>query len=283
MSNNFDFHLHSTASDGSETVSELLESIKEANIQFFSLTDHDTLVGTLEMEKIVPDFIHFVRGIEFSCKTPYHKCHILGYDFNPEHPSLSHALDTLVQLRRKKLYYRVAFLEERFGIVLNEKEADWLFTQASPGKPHFGKIIVERGLAPDINSAIEKYIKPCKDENDRIDAQLAVQAILDSGGIPVWAHPLGGEGEKRLTKKEFYQQLDKLISHGIRGLECYYSRYTKEEIDFLVDQAQKHNLLISGGSDYHGKMKKNLHIGKLNAEDVDVDKEALTLYNYLSK
>ncbi len=283
MSNHFDFHLHSTASDGSETVPELLESIKEANIQFFSLTDHDTMVGTFEMEKIVPDSIHFIRGIEFSCKTPYHKCHILGYDFDPEHPAMSHALDALIQLRRKKLYYRVSFLEERFGIVLNEKEADWLFSQSSPGKPHFGKIIVERGLAPDIHSAIETYIKPCKDENDRIDAQIAVQAILESGGIPVWAHPLGGEGEKHLTEEEFHQQLETLIADGIRGLECFYSRYTQDEIAFLVDQAQKHNLLISGGSDYHGKMKSNLHIGKLNAEDVDVDKDALTLYNYLSK
>ena len=62
-----------------------------------------------------------------------------------------------------------------------------------------------------------------------------------------------------------------------------YSRYEQDDILFLTEQAAKHNLLVSGGSDYHGKNKPNLHIGKLNAEDMDVDKAALTLYNYLSK
>lgn len=65
---------------------------------------------------------------------------------------------------------------------------------------------------------------PCKFSTDRIDADIAIKAIIHAGGIPVWAHPLGGEGERRLTAEEFDTQLTALISYGIQGLECFYSR-----------------------------------------------------------
>lgn len=283
MANYIDLHLHSTASDGSDTISELLETVKDAKLCTFSVTDHDTMEGTLEMEQIVPKDLHFIRGIEFSCITPYQKCHILGYNFDPTDTVFLDALNRGIILRQEKLHRRIEFFRKQFGIELTQEESDWLFSIKSPGKPHFGKIFVDRGLAPDIRTAIEQYVKKCKDGNDRIDAATAISAILHAGGVPVWAHPLGGEGEKRLTREEFQLQLDTLITYGIRGMECYYSRYEQDDISFLVEQAKKHHLLISGGSDYHGQNKPNLHIGKLNAEDMDVDNTALTLYNYLSK
>ena len=283
MANYIDFHLHSNASDGSDTIPELLETVKESKLHTFSVTDHDTMEGTLEMEKLVPNDIHFIRGIEFSCITPHQKCHILGYNFDPVNAEFSNALNLGIKLRQEKLYRRLEFFKEEFNFELTKEEADWLFSIKSPGKPHFGSLFVNRGMAPDIRTAIEKYVKKCPDGNDRIEASIAIHAILSSGGIPVWAHPLGGEGEKRLSRDEFLVQLETLLSYGIRGMECYYSRYEQNDIDFLIEQAQKHSLLISGGSDYHGKNKPNLHLGKLNAEDVDIDKDSLTLYNYLSK
>lgn len=283
MANYIDLHLHSTASDGSDTIPELLEAVIDAKLCAFSVTDHDTMEGTLEMEQMIPEGIHFIRGIEFSCITTHQKCHILGYQFDPTDTVFLDALNLGINLRQEKLHRRIEFFRKQFGIELTSKEKDWLFSIKSPGKPHFGKIFVDRGLAPDIRTAIEHYVKKCPDENDRIEASIAIQSILHAGGVPIWAHPLGGEGEKRLTKEEFQLQLDTLISYGIRGLECHYSRYDQNDIAFLLEQAQKHNLLISGGSDYHGKVKKNLHIGKLNAEDMDVDNTAFTLYNYLSK
>lgn len=283
MANYIDLHLHSIASDGSDTITELLEAVKDAKLCTFSVTDHDTMEGTLEMEQIVPKDLHFIRGIEFSCITPYQKCHILGYNFDPTDTVFLDALNRGINLRQEKLHRRIEFFRKQFGIELTQEENDWLFSIKSPGKPHFGKIFVDRGLAPDIRTAIEQYVKKCKDGNDRIDASTAISAILHAGGVPVWAHPLGGEGEKRLTREEFQLQLDTLIAYGIHGMECYYSRYEQDDIDFLVNQAKKHHLLISGGSDYHGQNKPNLHIGKLNVEDMDVDNTALTLYNYLSK
>lgn len=283
MANYIDFHLHTKASDGSDSVLQLLETISHADILAFSVTDHDTMEGALEMENLVPDDIHYIRGIEFSCITPHQKCHILGYDFDPTDAAFLNALNLGIKLRQEKLYRRLDFFKEHFGFELTKEESDWLFSIKSPGKPHFGKLFVDRGMAPDIRTAIEQYVKKCPDGNDRIESSIAIQAILHAGGVPVWAHPLGGEGEKRLTRKDFCLQLEALISYGIRGMECFYSRYEQDDILFLTEQAAKHNLLVSGGSDYHGKNKPNLHIGKLNAEDMDVDKAVLTLNNYLSK
>lgn len=134
-----------------------------------------------------------------------------------------------------------------------------------------------RGLANSIDTAIQKFINPCRVPRDRIAAETAVKAILAAGGLPVWAHPLGGEGEKRLTEDQFLAQLETLLGYGIRGLECHYSRYSREDAAFLTAQADRHRLLISGGSDYHGTNKKDLLLGQLNTEGIawDVDTEAL--------
>lgn len=281
MNNKIDLHIHSTASDGADPIPQLLEKILKAELHTFAITDHDTITGSQLMETLVPKNLNFIRGIEFSCTTSYRKCHILGYNFDPAHASFQNALNLVKKLRREKVDLRIAFLENEFGIVLTENELASLNGEASPGKPNFGKIIVERGLAPDIRTAISKYVNPCKTPRSGIDSDIAVKAILNAGGIPVWAHPLGGEGERRLTKEEFETQLTELISNGIKGLECFYSRYTQDEIDFLIEQANIHNLFISGGSDYHGSNKTNINLGKLNTENLPINTEYLTLFHAL--
>ena len=278
MENIIDLHIHTTASDGADTVPALLEQIRTAGIRIFSVTDHDTIDSALEMEALVPDGLHYIRGIEFSCITPLKKCHILGYGFDPNDPVFREALEQGIRLRQEKLERRIAFWEDRFGIVLTPEEDRWLRSCRSPGKPHFGRIILKRGLAPNLRTAIRNYVNPCKLGNDRIDAAVAIDAIVHAGGIPVWAHPLGGEGEKRLTPAEFQAQLAHLTACGIRGLECHYSRYTRQEAAFLTEQALANGLLISGGSDYHGNNKPNLHLGKLSEEDDTVPLSALTIY-----
>ena len=103
----------------------------------------------------------------------------------------------------------------------------------------------------------------------------AVDAILAAGGFPVWAHPLGGEGEKRLTSEKFEALFAHLLACGIRGLECRYSRYGRAEREFLLDRASSAGLVPTGGSDYHGINKPDLKIGCLGTDDgefsVDTD------------
>ena len=152
-----------------------------------------------------------------------------------------------------------------------------LYSRNSPGKPHLGRILLDRGLAENLDEAIGKYLKKDAPGRDRIEAGTAVEAIIAAGGFPVWAHPLGGEGEKRLTPEKFEALLAHLLICGIRGLECRYSRYERSEIEFLLDSARAHGLTPTGGSDYHGVNKQGLELGNLSADGTDfaIDTEEL--------
>ena len=275
--NHIDLHLHSSASDGSDSIPELLRKVQSNGLSAFSVTDHDTIDGALEMQNLVPKGIQYIPGIEFTCITPHGKCHILGYRYDPNCPELQEVLAHGKLLRSRKLTRRLEIMEENFGIRLTEQEMSWLLSQKSPCKPHIANVLVKRGLFPDNKTAISEVLDHCEVPNSRIDAAEAIPAIRKAGGIPVWAHPLGGEGEDLLTEQAFKAQLACLRSAGIQGLECFYSRYSQENIDFLRKAAYENSLLISGGSDYHGKNKKNISIGKLNADCKDIPKEQLTI------
>ncbi|MBQ8239113.1 MAG: PHP domain-containing protein [Oscillospiraceae bacterium] len=275
-----DLHIHTTASDGSDTAAQVLAKAAARGVGILAITDHDTIDGAVSVTD-VPAGLRFIRGIEFSCAFPGGKCHILGYGYDPGDPVFLAALEEGRRLRQEKTQKRIAFLAERFGILLTEEEAAWLRRQKSPGKPHLGNILVKRGLAPDRDTAIRDYINPCRGGAGRIGAETAIRSILHAGGIPVWAHPLGGEGERRLTPAEFNARLAILMEYGIRGLECCYSRYDRPDTAFLLQQAAQHGLLVSGGSDYHGSNKVGIELGMLNADNTAVDSAALTVLQAL--
>lgn len=266
MTGNLDLHIHTTASDGSDSPAELARRL--GGLKLFSVTDHDTIDGALAMEPLVPAGIGYIRGVEFSCVFPGGKCHILGYGYDPANPVFRAALQEGAQLRQEKLRRRLAHLQERFGIAFNEEELHWLHSLSSPGKPHLGRLLLNRGLAPDLNSAIRTYLSGVPGR-DRIEAKTAIEAIRAAGGIAVWAHPLGGEGEKRLTRAEVEARLEILTGLGIQGLECRYSRYSNADEALLLGFARSHGLLVTGGSDYHGSNKKGIELGQLGAEHGD--------------
>jgi predicted metal-dependent phosphoesterase TrpH len=223
--------------------------------------------------------VRYIRGVEFSCVSPAGKCHILGYGFDPEHPAFRGALEEGRRLRLEKLDRRLEQLLRDHGIELTEAERTWLMSLGSPGKPHLGQIIRNRGLAPDLDGAIRGFIRDVPGR-DRIEAKMAIGAITAAGGFPVWAHPLGGEGEKRLTEEKFESLLETLLGYGLRGLECRYSRYGRKESEFLLDHAERLGLTPTGGSDYHGSNKKDIQLGQLGYNwTVDTEK----LYGIICK
>ena len=149
----------------------------------------------------------------------------------------------------------------------------------SVGKPHLANLIVKYGFVDSVKDAIKIHLSN-ESSDSRLDAEFAINAIKASGGIAIWAHPLGGESEKRLSADKFVKQLDVLIDAGIEGLECYYSRYTAKEAEFLVSKANEYGLLISGGSDYHGS-NKNIDIGELSADKAVVYRDNVTVLQRL--
>ncbi len=281
MANSIDLHIHTTASDGSDSSAQLLEELRKSGITTFSVTDHDTISGTLSMESMVPAGMRYIRGIEFSCITEAGKCHILGYNYDPQNPVFQAALAEGRELRMQNLVKRIQFVESTLDIRLTQEELAWLNSLESPGKPHLAQILLNRGFGATIDQAIQEYINPCKISRERISAETAVKAILQAGGIPVWAHPLGGKGEKRIPEEQFRRQLALLMGYGLKGLECFYSRYSPEEEDFLTETALAEGLLVSGGSDYHGSVKPGLPLGRLRDDDARIPPEHLTILNHL--
>ena len=152
-----------------------------------------------------------------------------------------------------------------------------MYARNSVVKTHFANILVDnRHLADNYIEAMDKFFEGCKTGNTKFNGQEAIDVIKKSGGIPVWAHPLGGEGEEHISEDLLLEQLEYMKKIGIKGLECYYSRYTQKEIEFLVNTAKSNNLYISGGSDYHGT-NKDIPIGKLNTDNYFVDPKELTI------
>ncbi|MBR6126359.1 PHP domain-containing protein [bacterium] len=272
----FDLHLHTSNSDGSDTAKELVSKIIEEGIDIFSVTDHDTTEGALETSKIVPKDKKFILGVELTCKTDDVKCHILGYGYNPNDDGLYKLIDKGKILRRQKLETRIEYLKKVWNIYLTQEELDWLYSRNSVVKTHFANILVSRGLAEDNVSAMAKYLDGCKTGNTRFDGREAISTLKNAGAIVVWAHPLGGEGEKHDTKEEFLPKLETMTDAGIQGLECYYSRYNMEEISFLIECANKYNLYITGGSDWHGT-NKTVPLGRLNCKNIFIDSSKINL------
>ena len=275
-----DLHIHSNFSDGTDSISELLAKILESRINIFALTDHDTITGALKIRELIPANIKFFHGIEFSCIANNGKCHILGLNYDENNKIFQEALNIGENLRHEKFFKRVKLLRDKFSITFTDKEIDSLLKIPSVGKPHLANLIVSKGLANNITEAIKNFIDNCKTGIDRISAELAIKAIIKSGGAAIWAHPLGGEGESELSHGKFINLLNELISYGINGLECYYSKYSLGKCESLAEIAREKNLFISGGSDYHGK-NKAIPLGKLNAENIFINPEKLTILNFL--
>lgn len=276
-----DLHVHSNNSDGSDSVENLVKEIKKANLEIFALTDHDTIAGCIEITKYIPENIKFIPSIELTCQTGDIKCHILGFNCNPADEKLNALIQKGKELRRKKLETRLDYIKNVLHIDLTNDELNWLYSRKSVVKTHLANLLVKRKMAKTNVDAMQKYLDGIKTGNTRFSIEEAIDAIVTSGGIPVWAHPLGGEGEKHIAHEKFMPRLEKMIAYGIKGLECYYSRYTLEEVKFLINCANSNNLLISGGSDYHGTNKENIQLAKLNVDSTPIDAENLTVLKYL--
>ena len=275
-----DLHIHSNFSDGSDSIEDLAKKIKLAGIKYFALTDHDTVAGCELMVSIIGTDVKFIPSVELTCKAGDIKCHILGYNCDYNNKTLLDLIEKGKQLRKHKLETRIKYLKEVWDIELTKEELNWLYSRKSVVKTHIANILVKRNLADDNVSAMKKYLDGCKSGDTRFSIEESIKTILDAGGIPVWAHPLGGEGEEHDSAEIFLPKLEKMINYGIQGLECYYSRYSQEEASFLARVAQEKNLLISGGSDYHGS-NKDIPIGKLSSDGKKINLENLTVLKKL--
>ena len=273
-----DLHLHTMASDGTDEDWKLIEKLRKAGIRTFSVTDHDTIGAVSGMEFWAPEDMMYIRGVEFSCLTEVRNCHILGYGFNKDVRAFGRMVEKANRQLMRIAEAHMEYIAKEFGIEISTEDKQEITTHfgLTMWKDRLAGNLVSLGYAETKDEAAEKYIKPCKTNHLRPDAREAIQAILAAGGIPVWAHPYGGAGKREMHGEEFEKQLQILLEAGLQGIECYYSAYNEEQVKSLLEVARRHNLWVSGGSDYHGE-NKDVALGTLNSYGKVVSEEELTI------
>ena len=256
--NRIDLHMHTTISDGTDTPEEILKHVKKTGLDLFSVTDHDAVRGC----EIISDLLRkndplFVPGVEFSSKDDRGKYHILGYDYDIQAKPIRQLVMKAHEYRMTKVFDRLDSLESVFGIRFPEEEVMKLLARNNPGKPHMGNLMVKYGYVETKEIAIEEYIDKLPVKSRYVRPEEAVQAILESGGIPVLAHPSFGSGSQMITGADMEERLQYLMDFGLQGVEAFYSRFTGDLVEELLAFAGKYNLYVTAGSDYHGKNKVN--------------------------
>ena len=268
-----DLHIHTVASDGTDTPEELLAKIRDAGICVFSITDHDGISSCTRMRELLGDTFGmpeipgadprstgqtdpiFLPGVEFSCEDEKGKYHILGYGYRTETGGVFRTVEDTHARRMRKLDARLDFIREQFGFVFSEEDLDKLHRLSNPGKPHIGNLMVQYGYAPSRNEAIKKYLNQFTTPDSHIRPEEAVSAILEDSGIPVLAHPIYGDGDQIILGEELDERVRRLKDFGLMGLECYYSGFVSKEEKTMLKLADKYDMLVTAGSDYHGRNK----------------------------
>lgn len=255
-----DLHVHSTASDGTNTPEELVNLAKEAGLSAFALTDHDTIDGLAAARTAAEAAgIEFVPGIELSTDYEGSEVHILGYYFDEKDPAFLKKLGEFVDSRDGRNEKMIRLLQkEGFDITMEALYAenpDSVITRA-----HVGRYLVDHGMVKDIPTVFEKYLGDncrCYVPREKIDPFEAVALIKLGGGVAFFAHPvLCHMNQDRL--KDF---ISKLKDCGLSGIEAIYSANSPGDERNLKQIAKEFDLLISGGSDYHGSNKPHLKLG----------------------
>ncbi|MBQ6622537.1 MAG: PHP domain-containing protein [Mogibacterium sp.] len=271
-----DLHIHTTISDGTDTPAELLGKVRAAGIRLFAITDHDAVRGCEEMIRLLAEqgeaetgekALRFLTGVEFSCKDLKGSYHILGYGYDPDAEPVRRLAAEAHEVRLRKLQGRLDRLRSRRGIEFAPEEVAALQALSNPGKPHIANLLVRRGYAATREEAIAMIGDLPEMRNLSFRPEQAVEAILQSGGIPVLAHPSYGNGSQHIYGTALAERVGRLTEMGLRGLEAYYSEFTPDLIRENLALADRFGLYVTAGSDYHGTNKK-IPLGKTHLAEV---------------
>lgn len=258
---NIDLHVHSTASDGSDSPRRVVELAAETGLDVIALTDHDTQEGVDEALTGARRMgIEVIPGVELSLQFDDGGMHLIVLWLQPGRGPLQDRLEGL-QHGRGARNERIVELLEDAGLPLTIEEVLEEARGGTVGRPHIAAVMMKRGYVPDIRTAFDLWLgagKPAYVGRDRLYPEEAISLARESGGVPVLAHPhtLG-----ITTASAMADVLDRLRHAGLIGLEAHYSTYRAHERAGYADLARRFDLLPSGGSDYHGNYKPGLSIG----------------------
>lgn len=261
-----DLHIHSTASDGTLSPSEILNLAEKLNLGAIAITDHDTVDGSKDaIQRGIPDSVKFLTGVEISASCPPSfdfpgSFHILGYSIGLDDPTLNQALDIL-QHARKDRNPRIIKRLNDMGMDISLSDVVHESGDGQIGRPHIARLLLKKGFAKSMEEVFERYLgngKPAYVDKYRMPCAHAIQTILDAGGLPVLAHPILLNIE---SDRLFEKLLGVLKEMGLKGLEVFYPEHSPERTAFYAKAAERYGLLLTGGTDFHGSLKPDIQMG----------------------
>jgi predicted metal-dependent phosphoesterase TrpH len=252
-----DLHIHTTASDGVLTPAEVVRVAVDKGLEAIAITDHDTTAGIdAALEAAQASRLEVIPGIELSTEEGSREVHILGYYIDHGDEALQERLAVLRRARRDRAWKMVKKLEG-LGLPVSWEHVEAIADQTSAfGRPHIAQALLERGYVGSVNEAFDRYIGlrgPAYVARYKLTPEEAIQMVAHAKGLPVLAHPWRQE-----------EIVPRLSALGLVGLEVYYPSYSEDERELLAALAEKHDLVATGGSDFHGyRVDASLSLGEV--------------------
>lgn len=254
-----DLHLHTTHSDGGLPPAEVVALAHRAHVTALAITDHDTVMGIPEAMEAGARFgMEIIPGIEISSRSDRHELHILGYFFDFKDSTL---LGHLERFRRARHVRNPQMIERlnRLGIEITYEEVKALAQTDAIGRPHIARVLMQKGYVKSAKEAFDRYL--AEGAAAYVSRELptpaeAIAMIRAAHGVAALAHP------SWLDRSEgIYKTCEQLKSAGLAAVEVYYSTHRPEQTAQYVETAHRLDLLLTGGSDFHGITKPDIEVG----------------------
>ena len=258
-----DLHMHSTFSDGTLTPTQLVERAKKNNIEVMAITDHDNVDGLKEgRQEAEKKGITFVNGIEISANFKDKDIHILGYFLNLEDKEFLGWLKKLQKKRHNRTLKILSKLSD-LGIDISFSEVEGEVLGNVIGRPHIAKMIIKKGFSATMDEVFDRYLgdgKPAYVPKVGVDMVEVVKKLKANGAVVILAHPhLISHPDDTMINI-----IDSLVKNGLDGLELYYPNIETRKKNKLLKIAKRRDLILTGGSDFHGLNRANIDIGMGN-------------------
>jgi predicted metal-dependent phosphoesterase TrpH len=256
-----DLHTHTNESDGTFTPGELVSAARAMGLEALGITDHDTFAGfdaALPVAEAVG--LRVVCGIEISTRCHGKSVHLLAYfpDGKPAPGFRKWVIEGQESRRDRNRRLILRLRDFGLNIALEDVEA---VGRSQTGRPHFAKLMVDKGYVKTREEAFEVYLdESAKAYVERESAQIgkAISEVLAGNGLPVLAHPV------RLGKRDAGQEealIAEIVEQGLRGIEVWHSDHSEADIARYLGLARKYSLAVTGGSDFHGEAKTGVRLG----------------------
>jgi 3',5'-nucleoside bisphosphate phosphatase len=244
-----DLHIHSNASDGQLPPGKLLRKIKEKGLSTVSITDHDTIRGYLEAKKTASELgLELIPGVEITTAWNKREVHLLAYNFQDDDEEFLLLLNRHKRARRQRMHSIVDELKKK-GVDIDYDEVRAVSKNGNIGRPHAATVLIKKGYVASVPEAFIRYLSADKIEHIKTNyagIEEVVEAVKNAGGILSLAHPGPLYSD---------DDLKHLLAYGLDGLECIHPSHSFSVQKKFTDLARSRNLLITGGSDYHGTGK----------------------------